>query len=421
MTFFSKIPIPPKDNWLFCLLDWVDRHYSHFCIFRDYQVGYPFGGFPNKIQAGQLSVGMNQAVGLMGKSELVGIISYDYKNQIESCTSLNREIINCPEVVFFVVELTIEWDSNFIFFKSGRELHFESLFESHYHSNPKVSIEALTGKEKYIQDVLAIKSHIEEGDIYEMNYCMAFEFEEKNWSPIIGFLELISVSPMPFSALFKAQNTFLICASPERFLKKNGKRLIAQPIKGTVKRGKDREEDEILKYKLFTSEKERAENLMIVDLMRNDLSKVSRTGTVMVDELFGVYAFPRVHQMISTVSSELKDGINFKEIIHASFPMGSMTGAPKIKCMELIDRYENFKRSWFSGALGYVDQNGDFDFNVVIRSIIFDKASGKGYFAVGSAITFDADAGYEFEECYLKASAILEILNKNGEWKKSGK
>ena len=412
MNFQSKIPIPPIDNWFFSLLSWVDQHYNHFCVFLDHKIDYPFGGFPNKIQASQKSLTIDEASAVFGKNELVGMISYDYKNQIEDCSSLNHELLPCPDEVFFIPELYIEWDENFVLLKSTQELHLEGLFKNLDYSNPKVVVETLTDKEKYFQDVQAIKNHIEEGDIYEMNYCMAFSFEVNNWNPLIGFIDLMKVSPMPFSALFKAQNTYLISASPERFLKKKNNKLIAQPIKGTAKRGKDQNEDEALRTWLLNSEKDRAENLMIVDLMRNDLSKVSLTGSIQVDELFGVYSFPRVHQMISTVSSEVKPDISFKEIIHATFPMGSMTGAPKIKTMELIDRYENFKRAWFSGALGYIDADGDFDFNVVIRSVIFDRVSGKGYFAVGSAITYDADAAYEYEECYLKATAIMEVLKK---------
>jgi para-aminobenzoate synthetase component 1 len=188
--------------------------------------------------------------------------------------------------------------------------------------------------------------------------------------------------------------------------------LIAQPIKGTIRRGKNEAEDEILRLQLLHSEKERAENLMIVDLMRNDLSRISEVGSVEVEELFGVYPFPKVHQMISTVRSSVKQSASLAEIFQATFPMGSMTGAPKIKCMELIELYENFKRGWFSGTLGVVQPNGDFDFNVIIRSIVFDKSLGMGYFAVGSAITYDADPAYEYEECLLKASAILEVLTR---------
>lgn len=216
---------------------------------------------------------------------------------------------------------------------------------------------------------------------------------------------------MPFSALFKAKSQWIVSASPERYLKKNGGKIIAQPIKGTIKRGKSEPEDTANKEVLASSEKEQAENLMITDLMRNDLSKVSKTGTVEVKELFGIYPLPRVFQMISTVTSQLKEGVSFSDILHASFPMGSMTGAPKIRTMEIIDELESFKRGWFSGAFGVIEENGDFDFSVVIRSIIADLEVKKLYFGVGSAITYDADAAQEYDECSLKAQAILEVLS----------
>jgi len=215
---------------------------------------------------------------------------------------------------------------------------------------------------------------------------------------------------MPFSSYFKAGNKYLVGASPERFLKKTGSKIIAQPIKGTIKRGATPEADEQLRQLLQNSEKERAENLMIVDLMRNDLSRISEVGMVKVEELFGIYSFKNISQMISTLSSTVRKSVVFEEIIEKTFPMGSMTGAPKIRCMELIDRYENFKRGWFSGALGYISDNQDFDFNVVIRSIIIDKEARQLYFAVGSAITYDADPLHEYEECLLKAQPIFEAL-----------
>ena len=218
---------------------------------------------------------------------------------------------------------------------------------------------------------------------------------------------------MPFAALFKAESTWLVSASPERFLKKSGNRLIAQPIKGTISRQGDPVEDQMNKELLLSSEKERAENLMITDLMRNDLAKVSQTGSVEVEELFGIYALPRVFQMISTVSSELVPNTSFKEIIKATFPMGSMTGAPKISTMEILDREESFKRGWFSGAFGWMNDQGDFDFSVVIRSVIADLNVKKLYFGVGSAITIDASASHEYDECQLKAQAIFELLRGN--------
>lgn len=408
-----RITLPEeKKDWLFSVLGWLDIHFDYFACFQDHGIAYPYGTFPQKLFAGNCSVEWERLQEYEGKSEIVGLLAYDFKNQIERLSSENPAWVDCPELAFFIPTLKISLEQHVLLVETDEELDFNGLFDQELINNPQVNVIAHTDKKKYFEDIQAIRQHIEEGDMYELNYCMSFSFAESGWSPIAGYLDLMAISPMPFSGLFKFENKFLLAASPERFLKKEGHRLLAQPIKGTIKRGKDEVEDLALSKKLLASEKERAENLMIVDLMRNDLSKISETGSVEVMELFGVYPFAKVHQMISTVGSSLKQGSGIKEIIGATFPMGSMTGAPKIKCMELIEKYENFKRGWFSGAFGMIHANGDFDFNVVIRSIIFDRAVGMGYFAVGSAITFDADAAYEWEECYLKAAAILEVLDK---------
>lgn len=396
------------------LLSWLDARFPYFFFSPKSNIHYPNGVFPSKILAGTTTVSWERFEQSASRHEIVGVVAYDYKNRVESLSSENIPIVDCPELIFWEAALSIEWGENSLIFCHSNAgvlaREFEVFSDSLPTANPQVEVIALESKEYYIQKVKAIQGHIEEGDIYEMNFCQAFQFDHKGWDPISGFLDLMNVSPMPFSAVFKARNHYLISASPERFLKRRADKLIAQPIKGTIRRGQTAVEDDLMRQQLLHSEKERAENLMIVDLMRNDLSKVSKVGTVDVEELFGVHPFPKVHQMISTVSSTLKEQISLKEIFHATFPMGSMTGAPKIKCMELIERYENFRRGWFSGTLGVVAPNGDFDFNVIIRSIVFDKAIGKGYFAVGSAITYDADPDYEYAECQLKASAILEVL-----------
>lgn len=402
-----------QEAWLKKLLFWAEENYIFFTLFDDHKVDYPLNGFKKSFYAGNKCSPIEQAFGLYGKNELVGILSYDYKNKVEKLVSQNPSLVELSESIFFIPELTIHFEKNKIRIggnDSGNIFQEIDQFEINQKPNPSVEIQPQTSKEEYKKAIRSIQNHIVEGDIYEMNYCMSFSFETEQWNPIQGFLDLMERSAMPFSTLFKAENKYLICASPERFLKKEGSKLIAQPIKGTIKRGTDAQQDELLKAQLFESEKERAENLMIVDLMRNDLSKISETGSVKVDELFGVYAFPKVFQMISTVSSTCINELDLKAIFHATFPMGSMTGAPKIKCMELIDRHENFQRGWFSGTVGHISVNGDLDFNVIIRSIFFDKVAQKGFFAVGSAITFDADASYEYDECMLKASAIMEML-----------
>ncbi|MCH7415512.1 anthranilate synthase component I family protein [Belliella sp. R4-6] len=406
-----------KDNlqtWIKKLLIWGDSNYPVFAFFDSNNVDYPQDAFRKSFFASQKSFDIEMAFGMYHTHDLVGVLSYDFKNKVEKLNSENVAIIDLPESVFFIPELKIYFEDDSIHINAENPNYvFDSInsIVINIETNKKVDVIAQTSKEEYTESIKSIQNHIVEGDIYEMNYCMAFSFETEDWNPIVGFFDLMKKSPMPFSTLYKAKDNYLLCASPERFLKKEKEQLIAQPIKGTIKRGVDSKEDEILKERLFSSEKERAENLMIVDLMRNDLSKISTTGSVKVDELFGVYAFPKVFQMISTVSSLSQENVSLRELFHATFPMGSMTGAPKIKCMELIEKYENFKRSWFSGTVGYVMENGDMDFNVIIRSILFDKKSQKGYFAVGSAITFDADASYEYEECILKASAIMEVLS----------
>ena len=242
-------------------------------------------------------------------------------------------------------------------------------------------------------------------------FCQEFFAEHIEIDPISIYKKLSDISPNPFSAFYRLNDKWLLCASPERFLKKEGKKIVTQPIKGTSKRIQgDERKDEQNRSWLFHSDKDRSENVMVVDLMRNDLSKICEEGTVKVDELFGIYSFPQVHQMISTVSGELYGKISFETIMKATFPMGSMTGAPKRRVMQLIEQYEQTKRGIFSGAVGYITPDGDFDFNVVIRSIMYNETSGYLSFQTGSAITFYSDPKKEWEECLLKAGAIKKVL-----------
>ena len=401
-------------SWIPKLLAWADDHFPYMAYFSPQAISYPFGGFEQTFFAGHEACSFEQLEDFPSGSETIGLLAYDLKNQFERLNSYNRVLVDTPDSVFFYPSLKIIVSDNSaeIF-----HLHSQNILSQidAFHIpveglTPKVDIAALTSREEYLRKAEHIKEHIVEGDIYEMNYCIAFQASFQRLDPTRVYLDLMKKSPMPFSTFFKAQHQYLIGASPERFLKKTGPLLLAQPIKGTIRRGISPEEDKALQRQLKSSEKERAENLMIVDLMRNDLARVAQTGTVKVEELFGIYPFKRVSQMISTVSAILRPGMGFKEIVAHTFPMGSMTGAPKIRCMELIDQYENFSRGWFSGAVGYISADGDFDFNVVIRSIIMDKSVGRLFFAVGSAITFDADPIQEYEECLLKAQPIFDVL-----------
>ncbi|MFC3415320.1 anthranilate synthase component I family protein [Algoriphagus hitonicola] len=399
---------PLTDHWKINLLQWIDQSYSHFCWTDGNNYKYPQGSFQTQLLAGNRELG-EEEIWKTPNSKRAGIISYDFKNQIEKLKSTNPEFFSLPDLCFFEAEFELV-------LVEGQFRSSQPIPDWIWGNNPNrisnnlVSFSPQIDKATYLDRFAEIQQEIIEGNTYELNFCQAFEGVFEEFNPIDAYLELNRISPMPFSALFKANKKYLISASPERFIKKTGSQLIAQPIKGTAKRNPDPTIDQHNRERLKNSEKEKAENLMITDLMRNDLSKVSKTASVKVPELFGIYAFPKVFQMISTVSSELKPDISFEEIIKATFPMGSMTGAPKIKTMEIIEEKESFNRGWFSGALGIIEPNGDFDFSVIIRSIICDLSIKKLYFGVGSAITIDADAESEYEECLLKAEAIFKTL-----------
>ena len=256
----------------------------------------------------------------------------------------------------------------------------------------------------------AFSNILNEADIYEMNFCQEFFAENAVIDPLSVYQQLAKLSPTPFSGYFKLKDKYILSATPERFLTKRGTILTSQPIKGTARRSTEETEDAAIKQALSTNKKEQAENVMIVDLVRNDMTKSAVKGSVKVDELFGIYSFPQVHQMISSISCQLSPQVHFVEAIKNAFPMGSMTGAPKLRAMQLIDQYEKSKRGIYSGSMGYITPDRDFDFNVIIRSIIYNSTNRYLSFQVGSAITYQADAENEYDECLLKASAIMSVL-----------
>ncbi|MBI4946770.1 MAG: anthranilate synthase component I family protein [Bacteroidetes bacterium] len=353
---------------------------------------------------------------------LFGFLTYDLKNEVESLSSENFDGINFPRMNFFQPKYVFilrntKVEIGFLPNVSSKEevaTLFYEINSGGQIANCKLQIKEIKcriSKEEYIATVNKVKEHIHRGDVYEMNYCMEFFSEETITSPDAIFLRLNQTSQAPFSAFYRMGDKYLLCASPERFLKKEGKKIISQPIKGTSKRGATGTEDLEIKKTLSQNEKEKSENVMIVDLVRNDLSKTC--DNVHVDELFGVYTFSQWHQMISTVSGEMRSDVQFVDVIKKSFPMGSMTGAPKVRAMELIEQYEKTKRGLYSGSIGYITPDADFDFNVVIRSILYNAASRYISFQVGSAITANSTAENEYEECLLKAKGMFEALNIN--------
>lgn len=343
---------------------------------------------------------------------LFGFFSYDLKNEIEDLKSENKDYLNFPELYFFVPQYLIAGKNGTIEILIGEKSILNDIhdFNNSNTVNQEVNITPRLSRDQYLSKIDGLKEHILRGDIYEVNFCQEFFAEHAVINPVQTFEFLNEVSPTPFAGYFKIYNQYILSATPERFLCKRGQILISQPIKGTARRSDDLAEDEEIKTRLRNDIKEQAENVMIVDLVRHDLTKSAVKGSVKVDELFGIYTFPQVHQMISTISCELNPGTHFIDAIRNAFPMGSMTGAPKVKAMQLIEEYEVTKRGIYSGSFGCINPNGDFDFNVVIRSILYNAESKYLSFQVGGAITYQCDAEKEYEECLLKASAILKVL-----------
>ncbi len=333
-----------------------------------------------------------------------GCISYDLKNKIERLQSIQNKNLHWNDIGFFKADFVKQGNTttgNLNDFLTENTVQF---------SQNKLNIQCRVSKQKYIETVEKLKQHIQFGDIYEINYCIEFFADNAEINPFVVFEKLNTISEAPFAVMAKFGDKYVLCSSPERYIKKQNQKLISQPIKGTRKRSSNETEDNRLKNELKNDAKEQRENVMIVDLVRNDLSKIALKNSVNVDELFGVYSFKQVHQLISTVSCELDSKTTLEEIIKASFPMGSMTGAPKVRAMQLIDEYEELNRGLYSGSIGFIDENNNFDFNVVIRTIIYDTKTKYLSFSVGSAITAYCDAEKEWEECMLKANAMFKAL-----------
>lgn len=352
------------------------------------------------------------------KDWLFGYLSYDLKNDTEVLESNNFDGLDFPDLFFFQPKklFLLKGDQLEIHYlrmcddeidSDLEEINKCSVFSAEY---SEISLKHRISKENYLAKVTEMLNHIHRGDIYEANFCIEFYAEKAKINPLEIYQKLNSISKPPFAAYFKNNHQYLLCASPERYLRKERNKVISQPIKGTAKRYTDEVSDQKSKTELAENPKERSENIMIVDLVRNDLSHTATKGSVEVEELCGIYSFEQVHQMISTVVSTVEDSISPVEILRTTFPMGSMTGAPKISAMKIIEELEETKRGLYSGAVGYFTPNNDFDFNVVIRSILYNTQNEYLSFSVGSAITSQAIPELEYEECLLKAKAMFEVL-----------
>lgn len=350
--------------------------------------------------------------------EICGFLGYDLKNDLEDLTSENADFLQSPSAAFFEAELRVEYTKGTVkcsSVDSSTGLQFIKFFENT--ASPKfranrVFPAANTSQSQYLKAAQSLKDHLQRGDIYEANYCIQFTASDVDFDPYSGFYALWQKTRAPFSVFARLDEFFVLSGSPERYLKRNRNRLVSQPIKGTAKRSTDPILDNKLKRELPRDPKEQSENVMIVDLVRNDLSRVAARNSVRVPELFGVHTFKTVHHLISTVEADLRPGLDSWDALRATFPMGSMTGAPKISAMKLIEKHENFKRGAYSGAFGIMLPDGNFDFNVLIRTLFFDKTAKKLAFGVGSAITIQADLAKEYKECLLKAEAVMQSMQQ---------
>lgn len=355
---------------------------------------------------------------------IFGYLSYDLKNDTENLVSENFDGSGFPELYFFQPKKIIRLKGNQIIFDYLNMvadeissdfisiLNFKDSTSLGYRKNEKTPIKMRIFKDEYFEKIERILGHIHQGDIYEVNFCQEFYSEGQKIDALRTYNRLNEISKPPFASYVKIFDKYLFCASPERFLKKMTNKVISQPIKGTAARSPILEEDELLKRNLKNDEKERSENIMIVDLVRNDLSKNALKGSVVVEELCNVYSFDQVHQMISTVTCRVDSQENPVDIIKNNFPMGSMTGAPKVSAMTIIEELESFKRGLYSGAVGYFTPEGDFDFNVVIRSILYNSSKKYLSYAVGGAITAKSVPEKEYLECLLKAKAMRQVLEE---------
>ena len=349
-----------------------------------------------------------------------GYLAYDLKNDVEQLESKNEDGLGFPDLSFFqpkklflfkgdqveiqylkCVDDEIEGDLQAI--KNIEDLEKVS-------TENDIKIKLRIHKDEYFNKVNTVLDHIHNGDIYEANFCQEFYAENTVIAPLETYKKLNAISKPPFAAFVKLYDKYALSASPERYIKKEGLQVISQPIKGTAKRAVDKIEDNKLKASLLSDEKERSENIMIVDLVRNDLSKTAQKGSVKVEELCGIYTFNQVHQMISTVSSQVAPETHPVDIIKSTFPMGSMTGAPKISAMTIMEKLETTKRGLYSGAIGYFTPDNDFDFSVVIRTILYNETQKFVSYSVGGAITAKSKPLKEYEECLVKAKAMRTVL-----------
>ncbi len=425
--FVKRIPLKNVSRFSQQLLKWVQT--SDTFIWLDSN-DYPqkYSSFHKALAIGvksELKTNYHQAFEKLNRYQqqkqdyIFGYLSYDLKNDTENLKSTNFDELEFPDIYFFQPlkvflihgqYLEMHYDDSCIDEIDRDLLQIQNNYTQEKRQFENITIKARISEYEYYQKIDKIQRHIRRGDTYETNFCMEYFSEDTRINPLLTYTKLNAISKPPFAVFFKNDNHYLLSASPERFVRKEGNKIISQPIKGTIKRSTDHQEDKALIEKLKNDPKERSENIMIVDLVRNDLSKTATKSSVKVEELCEVYSFKQVHQLISTITSTVKKDVTPVHLLKSLFPMGSMTGAPKIATMKIIEEQEVSKRGVYSGAVGYFTPKGDFDFNVVIRSILYNVAKKYVSFSVGGAITAKSNPQQEYQECTLKAAAMINAL-----------
>lgn len=345
--------------------------------------------------------------------------SYDYGRKFEKIKTRHFKDLDVAEAIirFYRTFIIEDLDKKEIFISYQREedllelenfiLNFKFEEENLEKNKELANYESNFKKEEYLEAISKMINYIVEGDIYITNMTQRLKVESRK-NPLDVFSYLRKYNPSPFGAYLDYKDFQVISASPERFIKMEDKLIETRPIKGTRKRGRTIEEDELLKNELLESEKDKSELLMIVDLERNDLHRICELQSVKVTELFEVETYSTVFHLVSTIIGKLKEDLDFVDLIKATFPGGSITGAPKIRAMEIIDELEKSRRNLYTGSLGYISFDGNCDLNIIIRTLV--HKDGKYYLGVGGGITCESDLDFEYEETLQKAKALLEAL-----------
>lgn len=374
--------------------------------------------------------------GFLNSGCAIGFFGYDLNTQLENLASFEVDDLNISDcimcfydVIFIVDEITQETKivSTGLPFKGSKVLpkaknrlkYFIDLINAkpekavidHAFIESK-QIKSNFTKRKYIDSIKKAISYIKEGDIYQVNLSQRFSMEIRETDAFSIYKKLRELSPAPFSAYFDSDEFTLLSSSPERFLKVRGKEVETKPIKGTRPRSNNLDEDKRLADELLGSEKDRAENVMIVDVLRNDLGRVCMPGSVKTSSLFDLEKYKTVMHLVSTVKGQLEKNMDIFDLLKASFPGGSITGAPKIRAMEIINELEPTKRGPYTGCFGYIGFDGSVDLNILIRTIIIKK--NLAYFQVGGGIVFDSEPEKEYQETLDKGIALFKALGYNG-------